>query len=150
MAISALYHLLVVDDDSLITDSLRLLLPKHWRMTALKNPALIDSKMLFHAAMVDMHLTNNHEKPEGPEIIATLTRTNPQIEVIAMSGDLSLDLMEQCLKNGAQKFLAKPLMPDEVLATLEKIEAVWMMRMLEGRHQTEQIQWVGQSSASQD
>jgi DNA-binding NtrC family response regulator len=40
-------------------------------------------------------------------------------------------------------------MPDEVLATLEKIEAVWMMRQLEGRqHSTQQIQWVGQSPSS--
>jgi DNA-binding NtrC family response regulator len=148
MANTALYNLLVVDDDSLITDSLRLLLPKHWRMTALKNPALIDSKMLYHAAMVDMHLTSNHDEAEGPEIIATLSRTNPQIEIVAMSGDLSLDLMERCLKNGAQKFLAKPLMPDEVLATLEKIEAVWMMRLLEGRHHLPAIQWVGQSPQS--
>ncbi len=150
MATSALYHLLVVDDDSLITDSMRLILPKHWRMTALKNPALIDAKMMFHAAMVDMHLSGNHNEAEGPDVIAKLNRTNPQIEIIAMSGDLSLDLMERCLKNGAQKFLAKPLMPDEVISTLEKIEAVWMMRQMEGRHHAQQIQWVGQSSPSMD
>ncbi len=145
---SAFYHLLVVDDDSLISDSLKLILPKHWRMTAVKNPALLDSKMLFHAAMVDMHLSGTTEKAEGPEVIERLTRLNPQIEVIAMSGDLSLDLMEQCLKNGARKFLAKPLMPDEVIASLEKIEAVWMMRHLESRGGQNQYHWVGQSPAS--
>ncbi len=150
MASTALYHLLVVDDDSLIVDSLRLLLPKHWKMTAVKDPSLVDSKMLIHAAMVDMHLTDDHSHAEGPEVIAKLTKHNPQVEVIAMSGDLSVELMEQCLKNGAQKFLAKPLMPDEVLSNLEKIEAVWMMRQMEGRQQTGQIQWVGQSPQALD
>jgi DNA-binding NtrC family response regulator len=150
MAITAYYHLLVVDDDSLIIDSLRLILPKHWKMTALKDPMLLDAKMMFHAAFVDMHLNGNDQVAEGPEVIEKLTRTNPQIEVIAMSGDLSLDLMERCLKNGAKKFLAKPLMPDEVLATLEKIEAIWMMRQLESRGSHNQIRWVGVSPASQE
>jgi DNA-binding NtrC family response regulator len=97
-----------------------------------------------------MHLTDNHAHAEGPEVIAKLTKHNPQIEVIAMSGDLSVELMEQCLKNGAQKFLAKPLMPDEVLSNLEKIEAVWMMRQLEGRQHAGQMQWVGQSPQAQE
>jgi DNA-binding NtrC family response regulator len=150
MAIASHYHLLVVDDDSLIVESLRLILPKHWKMTAVKDPKILDSKMMFHGAMVDMHLTGNHSYAEGPDVIEKLTRQNPQIEVIAMSGDLSLDLMEKCLKNGAQKFLAKPLMPDEVLANLEKIEAIWMMRQLESRGSQNQIRWVGHSPASED
>lgn len=41
-----------------------------------------------------------------------------------MSGDLSRQLMESCLKAGAQRFLAKPLMPEEVLLVIEKIEAL--------------------------
>lgn len=150
MAISAFYHLLVVDDDSLITESLKLMLPKHWRMTAVKDAKLLDEKMMFHAAFVDMHLGPDHNVAEGPEVIEKLTKTNPQIEVIAMSGDLSLDLMEKCLKNGAQKFLAKPLAPDEIYATLEKIEALWMMRQLESRGNQNQIRWVGTSQASQE
>lgn len=150
MAISAFYHLLVVDDDSLIIESLKLVLPKHWKMTSVKNPQILDTKMMFHAAFVDMHLSQDHQVAEGPEVIEKLTKTNPQIEVVAMSGDLSLDLMEKCLKNGAQKFLAKPLMPDEVLATLEKIEALWMMRQLESRGNQNQIRWVGSSLSSQE
>jgi DNA-binding NtrC family response regulator len=150
MTANALYHLLVVDDDSLIVDSLKLLLPKHWKMTAVKNPSLLDSKILCHAAFVDMHLTGNLKTAEGPAVIDLLSRTNPQIEIIAMSGDLSLELMERCLKNGAQKFLAKPLMADEILACLEKIEAIWMMRQLESRGYQNQIRWVGNGPQSQN
>lgn len=105
---------------------------------------------MVHAAFVDMHLSGNGKPAEGPEVIARLHRENPQIEIIAMSGDLSLELMEKCLKNGAQKFLAKSLMADEVLATLEKIEALWMMRQLDSRGHHNQIRWLGQSSASEN
>lgn len=105
---------------------------------------------MVHAAFVDMHLSGNGKPAEGPEVIARLHRENPQIEIIAMSGDLSLELMEKCLKNGAQKFLAKPLMADEVLATLEKIEALWMMRQLDSRGHHNQIRWLGQSLASEN
>ncbi len=150
MASTAQYRLLVVDDDFLVPESLQMLLPAHWKVTAVNKPSLLDSKMMFHAAMVDMHLTGNLNAPEGPGIIEKLTSSNPQMEVIAISGDLSLDLMEQCLKNGAQRFLAKPLSPDEVLSCLEKIEAIWMMRNLESRGSQGQIRWIGQSRASEE
>ena len=118
MAANAPYHLLVIDDDSLIIDSLKLVLPKHWKMTAVQDASLLDAKIMCHAAFVDMHLKGNLKDPEGPAIIERLAKTNSQIEIIAMSGDQSLSLMESCLKNGAKKFLAKPLMSDEILSTL--------------------------------
>lgn len=150
MTSSTPFHLLVVDDDSLIIESLKLILPKHWKMTAVSNPALLDSKILVHAAFVDMHLKKDSKIAEGPDVIAKLAKENSQIEIIAMSGDLSLELMEKCLKNGAQKFLAKPLMSDEVLANLEKIEALWMIRQLEARGGQGLTQWIGKSSESQN
>lgn len=148
MTLNTPFHLLVVDDDSLIVESLKLILPKHWKMTAVSKPELLDSKMLVHAAFVDMHLKKDSKEAEGPEVIRKLSKENPQIEIIAMSGDLSLELMEKCLKNGAQKFLAKPLMSDEVLANLEKIEALWMIRNIESRGSSELTTWVGKSQAS--
>jgi DNA-binding NtrC family response regulator len=143
------YHLLVVDDDNLLIDSLRLILPKHWKMTAVQNPKLLDSKVLFYAAFVDMHLSGNTKVAEGPDVIAQISKENSNMEIVAMSGDLSMELMERCLQNGAKKFLAKPLMADEVISTLEKIEAVWMMRQLESRGGHHQVRWVGKSERSQ-
>lgn len=150
MANNALYHLLVVDDDTLLIDSLRLILPKHWKMTSTQNPKLLDAKLVFHAAFVDMHLSGNTKVAEGPDIIAQIAKGNSNIEIVAMSGDLSMELMERCLDNGAKKFLAKPLMTDEVISTLEKIEAVWMTRQLESRGSHQTTRWVGKSAASQN
>ncbi|PIS09982.1 MAG: sigma-54-dependent Fis family transcriptional regulator, partial [Bdellovibrio sp. CG10_big_fil_rev_8_21_14_0_10_47_8] len=149
MSLSSQYHLLVVDDDSLLIDSLKLILPKYWRLTSVQNAKDLNAKVMFHAAFVDMHLTKGSTVAEGPDVIAQLAKWNPQLEIVAMSGDLSVDLMEKCLKNGAQKFLAKPLMRDEVIATLEKIEALWMMRQLEGMATHQQVRWVGSSPASE-
>jgi DNA-binding NtrC family response regulator len=138
------FHLLVIDDDQLIIDSLRLILPSHWRMTATKDAQHLSGKMIFHAAFVDMHLSSS-PVAEGPKIIAQISAENPKIELVAMSGDLSLDLMEKCLDSGAKKFLAKPLMSDEVLATLEKIEALWLMRIMESRGHGQKIRLIGDS-----
>lgn len=151
---SSPFHLLVVDDDSLIVDSLRMLVPKNWSLSAVSSieqlRELTKTSRLFHAAFVDMHLTKDLKFAEGPQIIHELNRKTPQLEIIAMSGDLSLDLMEACLKNGAQRFLAKPLLPEEVSATLEKIEAVWMMRLMESRGHSHQIRWIGSGAKSQE
>lgn len=148
------FQLLVVDDDPLIIDSIRLILPKNWSLRAFSAVAQIKehlkSPLLYHAAFVDMHLTQNLQHAEGPKIIDELSRKLPQMEIIAMSGDLSLDLMEACLKNGAQKFLAKPLQPEEVSACLEKIEAIWMMRLMESRGHDHQIRWVGSHPKSEE
>lgn len=154
MASSPVYHLLVVDDDSMIIESLRLLLPKHWAMTPVKNPQLVDEVLagpkVFHAAFIDMHLSGNTQKAEGPGVVKALSVRHPQTEIVAMSGDLSMPLMEQCLENGAQKFLAKPLTSDEIVATLEKIEALWLLRQIESRGQQNAYRWVGSASLSED
>lgn len=148
MASNASFHLLLVDDDPLIADSLKLMLPANWRLTAVRDTKLLDARMMIHAAFVDMHLTSA-AKAEGPAVIELLAAHNPNTEIIAISGDLSMELMELCLKNGAKKFLAKPLQTDEVISTLEKIEAYWELRQMEKRSRVgSQITWVGDSPAS--
>jgi DNA-binding NtrC family response regulator len=140
------FHLLVIDDDPLIIDSLRLVLPAHWKLTSSPDARHIEGKMNIHAAFIDMHLTKS-AAAEGPEIIAKISAENPKIEIVAMSGDKSMDLMESCLDKGAKKFLFKPLMADEVLATLEKIEALWLMRVMESRTHGRADQLIGTSPA---
>lgn len=143
------YHLLVVDDDKLVIDAIRLILPSNWKMLATNNPNDLDPKRFIHAAFVDMHLTGDLNIAEGPNVIAKINESNPQIEIVAMSGDLSMDLMESCLAKGAKKFLAKPLSGTEVISTLEKIEAIWMMRQLESRGSHSITKWIGGSKPSE-
>jgi DNA-binding NtrC family response regulator len=148
MANSGPFLILLVDDDSLIHQSLRLVLPNHWKLISAKEMSDIPFGHFFHAAFVDMHLVPNSKNPVGLEVIRRLCDKNPQLEVVAISGDMSRELMELCLKVGAQRFLSKPLLSEEVLLLIEKIEALWTLRNIESQHHNSQVKWIGQSEAS--
>lgn len=149
MTSTRVFSLLIVDDDQLVHQSLKLALPSHWKVFSATKLEAIQYTRFYHAAFVDMHLEPGVQKADGPAVIEKLTKHNNQLEVVAMSGDLSRELMESCLKAGAQKFLAKPLMPEEILLILEKIEALWDLRNVDPSAQRGEIHWVGSSEASQ-
>ncbi|MGZ3748806.1 MAG: sigma-54-dependent transcriptional regulator [Pseudobdellovibrionaceae bacterium] len=141
------FHLLVVDDDSLIHQSLKLCVSAPWKITSVSKKELIPFNNFYHAALVDMHLTTGSKDPEGLQVIEKLMKYNPQLEIVAMSGDLNRETMELCLKAGAQRFLAKPLLPEEVLLVLNKIEAYWSIRNIETAGKN--VSWIGSGPASQ-
>lgn len=141
--------LLVVDDDDLIIQSIRMCVPEQWRVLAANSRDEIPRES-FDAAFVDMHLSKGSTRAEGTEIVAALHQDDPHLEIVAISGDLDRDLMETCLKRGASRFLAKPLSPEEVTLTLEKIEALSLMRKAATRGKAERAIWIGDSQASRD
>ncbi len=144
------FNLLVVDDDPLIHQSLKLAIPAPWKIFSVSKLDLIPYDHFFHAAMVDMHLTPHSDQPEGVGVIEKLLANNPHLEVIAMSGDLNRQLMEKCLKAGAQRFLAKPLMSDEVLLILNKIEAYLNLRNIDSSQSAKSSSWIGSGPRSQN
>lgn len=149
MTTTRVFSLLIVDDDLLIHQALKMCLPPHWKVFSATKLEAIQYERFYHAAFVDMHLQPGTEKADGPKVIEKLVHHNNQLEVIAMSGDLSRALMESCLKAGAQRFLAKPLMPEEVLLVIEKIEALIELRNLDPNANRNSVRWVGSSEASQ-
>lgn len=142
------FCLLFVDDDPLLHQSLKMIVPVHWRVISCQNPELVPYGQFFHLAMVDMHLTKNSKNPEGLEVIKKLVESQPLLEIVAASGDWSRDLMESALKAGAQKFLGKPWQVNEVHLILEKAEALWNLRHA-GQNKRKTV-WIGNSSASQE
>lgn len=141
-------RLLVVDDDDLVVSGIRMALPQHWRLTHSSDPNHVPSGS-YHAAFVDMHLTGNLKKAEGLDVMKRLRNSDPHLEIVAISGDLDRDLMEDGLKAGASRFLAKPLSPEEMILTLDKIEALHLLRDASLRSAAG-AQWVGTSTASRD
>ncbi len=135
--------LLVVDDDPLIHESISLSLPEGWRKISTQNPKNLPPRG-FHCALVDLHLSGNMDKQEGVEVIRTLLKTHPFLEVIAMSGDLDRALMEACIKAGATRFLPKPVDPEDLTSILSKVSALF-----EIRGPVQSPHWVGESDASQ-
>ena len=142
-------QLLVIDDDELIVDSLRLSLPENWELHAYTALDQVTGDF-YHAAFVDIHLTGTLTRTEGIDAMKALTEKHPHLEVVAMSGDMRRDLMESTLKAGASRFLAKPLSMEEVSLVLEKIEALWQLRGLKNQNQNSQTPWIGSSKASEE
>lgn len=139
--------LLIVDDDDLIAAAIRIGLPPQWRMTHATGLAGAHGGP-FTAAFVDMHLTGDTTRAEGVNVIAKLRANDPHLEIVAMSGNLDRELMEACLKAGASRFLAKPLSPEELKLTLEKIEALLLIRDVSNRG-LPTTPWIGETPVSQ-
>jgi DNA-binding NtrC family response regulator len=141
------FVLLIVDDDSLVVQSVKMALPENWRAIFSHDPNSIPESG-YHAALVDMHFQTEQRAPEGVEVIRKLAGLNPHLEIIAMSGLLDRSIMEQCLKAGASRFLAKPLSFDELILTLRKIEAYLLLQSA-SRRSTNSVARIGASPASQ-
>ena len=139
--------LLLVDDDPLIHQSLRLILGDAWKIHSALRPSDIDWNTFYPVALIDMHLDKNSKTPEGPEIIKKISELFPQTEIVAISGDLDQKLMENCLHSGAQRFLAKPLHAEEVHLVLNKIAAWHELRQISAS--SEAKNWIGHSDATQ-
>ncbi len=140
--------LLVVDDDELVIQAVKMALPDQWRMFATKRPNDLPERG-FHAALVDIHLTGQLGRTEGVEVIRRLSHSHAHLEIIAMSGNLDRQIMEQCLKAGASRFLAKPLSLEELNLTLDKIEALYLLQGATTRSTVSGVRWIGSSLQSQ-
>lgn len=141
-------RLLIVDDDDLVIQSIRMCLPEHWSMTSANRIEEVPAEVGFDAAFVDMHLTGDITKPEGLKVVRRLHEVDPHLEIVAISGDLQRELMEGCLKAGASRFLAKPLSREEIHLVLEKIEALLLLQGASQRSKKMSVQWIGTSAPS--
>lgn len=149
MAKTSPFHLLIIDDDPLIHQSLKFLLKDQWKIFSVQNPKLLSIDRFYHVAMVDMHLDPEKKgKAQGLELLKLIQSQNPQTELIAISGDLNPVLMEDCLKAGATRFLAKPFGEEELLSVLDKIQSYWQMRSHDPN--SSQYRWIGTSRQSQE
>lgn len=141
--------LLVIDDDPIIAESLALLLPANWSLTSYQNPAQIPEEW-FDAAFVDLHFRNICDYPPlGLKIIEQLRSKFPQMEIVAISGDLRSQLMDECLQHGAHRFLAKPLIQEEVYLVLDRIDSYLTLKNLNRQAVADRPRWIGQDEASQ-
>ena len=143
-------NLLILEDDQNLAQSLRLLAPDTYKVFVAQKPDLIPDHVFFHAALVDMHLeVEPPSTADGLLVVQRLVKKNPQLEVVAMSGNLDRNLMEKAIQMGAQRFLAKPLSADEVNAMLEKIEAHWRLRFAAFDNLSTRAHLVGSSTATE-
>lgn len=147
MATKNLLNLLIVEDDQNLATSLRLVVPESFKVYVTQKSSLLPDHVFFHAALVDMHIEKTPEQgADGPGVIEKLVKRNPQIEVVAMSGNLDRQLMERAIFAGASRFLAKPLSEEEIKAVLAKIEAYWNLRLTSYDLGLKKTQLIGKST----
>jgi DNA-binding NtrC family response regulator len=138
------FHLLLVDDDQLVAESIKMSLPSNWKMTWIQDLQSLP-KAIVHCALVDIHING---QPEGLNVIRELKALHSQLPIIAISGDMSLDIMESGVNLGASKFLAKPISAEELHNQLDKIEALWLLRSKESKG-SDKYQWIGNGNQSE-
>lgn len=140
-------NLLIVEDDAGLAAALKILASDYFKVFVAQKPSLIPDHVFFHAALIDLHLeVAPPENSDGLKVIQSLIKKNPQLEIIAISGNLDRLLMEKSIQAGAQRFLAKPLSEIEVKTVLEKISAYWQLRTAPFDLQKKSIQLIGTSA----
>lgn len=117
------FKLLIVEDDTMVSEALKELLKDHWDITTAESLKQVNFEALYHAALVDLNLSGQKDEFDGLSVIEKLQDHNSHIEIVAMSGHIDRQVMEAALECGASRFLAKPLNPNEVLNTLNKIQS---------------------------
>jgi two-component system alkaline phosphatase synthesis response regulator PhoP len=66
--------------------------------------------------LMDVHL----EEQDGVEVLTTV-RADAEVGTVPIIMSSGMDLRDKCLRHGANDFLLKPYMPDELIEKIKKI-----------------------------
>ena len=112
--------ILVVDDESTITDGLKLLLGDHGYDTSTSSTAAEAETLLardwFDLVFLDLRLPD----ADGIRLLEHIKHTSPETEVVLMTAHGSLDITIEAIKRGAFYYLEKPFEFDQVLILTER------------------------------
>ncbi len=126
-------EVLIVDDDPLLlrtlSDILRLRgYSAHTAPTG--EDGLRIAQELGHppaAALVDLRLPDM----DGIQLVGALHAVSESIEVIILTGNASMDSAVQALRTASFDYLVKPVRPQELFQTLDKVRERWHRRVAE-------------------
>jgi CheY-like chemotaxis protein len=115
-------NLLLVEDDRDMVTLLRTLLEMEGYTVGSARSgdavlAMVDQQRP-DVVLLDVNLAGQ----SGLQVLQTL-RSRPETRAIRVIMTSGMDLSEQCLKEGADAFLLKPYMPDELVRLLEEVLA---------------------------
>lgn len=114
--------ILLAEDDATMVSLLKTLLSMEgYQVVVLANEVNILDEIRAHqpdVLILDLHLFDLN----GLDILADIRKTSDiaGLRVIMSSGS---NVKEECLKRGAQGFLMKPYMPDDLFKLLKKVIA---------------------------
>jgi two-component system response regulator HydG len=116
----AIDRILVVDDESSVTDALQLILTEQGYEVATAGTSAEARDCLarrpFNLVYTDLRLPD----ASGIELLSLVKNENPHTEVILMTAHGSLEVTIEAIKKGAFYYLEKPFTPDQVVMLTER------------------------------
>ncbi len=141
--------ILLVDDDPLILTTIQAILRGGgYKTEAVNSPSEALKKAqadpgAFDVALIDLNMPDVN----GLELLSALRQTDSSIMPVVMTGCATKDNAVQSLRQGAFEFIEKPIIPDELLAVVEKSLDHRRLRMENERYRLRLEEMVRQKSA---
>jgi putative two-component system response regulator len=144
MTTDALGHILLVDDDSYVLDSVSAFLREYgFEVTAVSRGR--DALGYLVQKHADIVLTDiNMPEMDGLGLLEQIRRINRETPVVLMTAYADLDTAVQAIQKGAHDFIIKPYKPQYLIHTLEKGIQYRKLRQLERNYRQELEQKVDQ------
>lgn len=104
---------LVVDDDPAVLRVVARILGCRFAVRTAGDPETalrLASARRPDLVLLDLHFATGN----GFEALRELTRFDPDLRVVVLSGDADPDAVDRALREGAVAYMTKPVMPDEV------------------------------------
>lgn len=136
----------LIEDEPLLRESLGSLLSGH----ILKNFATTEAfvaapaREAWDLLLVDLCHAADPRGEKSIELLSEIRRRHPDAELVVQSGLRDLEVMRACVRSGADRFLVKDHMVDELPALLVRIAE---SRKIRGEIETG---WVGDSAVSRN
>lgn len=112
--------ILVVDDESTITEALQLLLSDHGydviAASTAKEAETLLARRWFDLVFLDLRLPD----ADGIELLQHIKHTAPEVEVVLMTAHGSLEITIEAIKRGAFYYIEKPFAFEQVLLLAER------------------------------
>jgi DNA-binding NtrC family response regulator len=113
--------ILIVDDDrQLVEEMSKFLIHKNYEVNTAHSLKEAEKQMeTFHPdiSLLDLKLPDG----SGLDFLQTIKQKAPETSVLMLSGYGNIDIAVEAIKQGAENFLTKPVDPDYLLITIEKL-----------------------------
>ena len=113
-------HILIIDDDEDILETLQSLLTRKGFVAETANSGMAaiekSNSAVFNLALIDIVLPDM----EGTQLLVKLKPTIPKMRKIVITGHAALDNAVKAVNLGADAYLMKPVNPQELIKTVEE------------------------------
>lgn len=129
-------RVLVVDDEADLRKSIRLTLTKAGYDVveaedggkAIEAVRFGDNPLMLDAIIMDLVMP----RVNGVEAIAYLRSQFRGVPILVLTGHPNIDNMNELYKQGIVDYLVKPIVPDKLVAAVEKAVEQWELKSLQG------------------